>query len=63
MATFVLKTEPSTYSFTDLVRDKETVWDGITNNAALQYLRMMRVGDEVLFYHTGMRRRSWGWRR
>jgi len=53
MATFVLKTEPSTYSFTDLVRDKETVWDGITNNAALQYLRMMRVGDEVLFYHTG----------
>lgn len=53
MATFVLKTEPSTYSFADLVRDKETVWDGITNNAALQYLRTMRVGDEVLFYHTG----------
>lgn len=53
MATFVLKTEPSTYSFADLVRDKETVWDGITNNAALQYLRTMRVGDEALFYHTG----------
>ncbi len=53
MSTFVLKTEPSTYSYADLERDKETVWDGITNNAALQYLRTMRAGDEVLFYHTG----------
>lgn len=53
MSTFVLKTEPSTYSYADLERDKETVWDGITNNAALQYLRTMRVGDDVFFYHTG----------
>jgi predicted RNA-binding protein with PUA-like domain len=53
MPTFVLKTEPSTYSYADLERDRETVWDGITNNAALQHLRTMRVGDEVLFYHTG----------
>jgi predicted RNA-binding protein with PUA-like domain len=53
VATILLKTEPSTYSFADLVRDGSTVWDGITNNAALQYLRAARVGDEVLFYHTG----------
>ena len=53
MPTFVLKTEPSTYSFADLVRAGSTVWDGITNNAALQYLRTARVGDEVLIYHTG----------
>ena len=53
MPTFVLKTEPTTYSFADLMRDGSTVWDGITNNAALQYLRTMRMGDEVLLYHTG----------
>lgn len=53
MQTFILKTEPSTYSFDDLVRDGQTVWDGITNNAALAHLRTARVGDEMLIYHTG----------
>src|SRR5689334_11121065 len=53
MATFIFKTEPSTYSFADLVREKRAVWDGITNNAALAYLRTVAKGDEVLVYHTG----------
>ena len=53
MATFILKTEPGTYSFEDLVREKHAVWDGITNAAALANLRTARVGDEALIYHTG----------
>lgn len=53
MATFILKTEPGTYSFDDLVRDGATTWDGITNNAALLHLRSARRGDEALIYHTG----------
>lgn len=53
MATFIFKTEPTTYSFDDLVREKRAVWDGITNNAALGHLRTARNGDEVLIYHTG----------
>jgi len=53
MATFILKTEPGTYSFDDLVRDRQTTWNGITNNAALLHLRTARKGDEVLVYHTG----------
>lgn len=53
MATFIFKTEPSTYSFADLVKAKRAVWDGITNNAALGHLRTARKGDEVLVYHTG----------
>jgi predicted RNA-binding protein with PUA-like domain len=53
MATFIFKTEPSTYSFADLVREKRAVWDGITNNAALGHLRTAVKGDEVLVYHTG----------
>ncbi len=53
MATFVFKTEPSEYSFDDLVRDKKAEWSGITNAAALIHLRGARRGDEVLIYHTG----------
>ncbi|MEK6702344.1 MAG: EVE domain-containing protein [Planctomycetota bacterium] len=53
MATFLLKTEPGTYSFDDLVRVKRCVWDGITNNAALGHLRTMKAGDLVYIYHTG----------
>jgi predicted RNA-binding protein with PUA-like domain len=53
MATFLLKTEPSTYSFADLVRDKRCTWDGVTNAAALIHLRSIKKGDEVLIYHTG----------
>ena len=53
MAMFLVKTEPSTYSFADLQRDKKTVWSGVSNPAALIQLRLMKVGDEVLVYHTG----------
>ncbi len=56
MATFIFKTEPTTYSFEDLVREKRAVWDGISNNAALATLRSARKGDEVLIYHTGEER-------
>jgi predicted RNA-binding protein with PUA-like domain len=53
MAHWILKTEPSEYSFADLRRDKRTRWDGITNAQALKSLREMAVGDECLVYHTG----------
>ena len=53
MTTWLLKSEPDTYSWDDLVRDKTTVWDGVANNAALIFLRTMKQGDEVLFYHSG----------
>jgi predicted RNA-binding protein with PUA-like domain len=50
---WLLKTEPSTYSFDDLVKEKAAVWDGISNAAALKHLREMKVGDDLLIYHTG----------
>lgn len=53
MKTFLFKTEPSTYSFDDLVREKRCTWDGVTNAAALIALRSCSKGDRVLFYHTG----------
>lgn len=53
MATYLLKTEPSTYSFDDLVREKRATWDGVTNAAALIALRAMKKGDEAFIYHTG----------
>jgi predicted RNA-binding protein with PUA-like domain len=53
MATFLLKTEPGSYSYDDLTRDKGTVWDGVTNNTALIHLRAARKGDEAFIYHTG----------
>jgi predicted RNA-binding protein with PUA-like domain len=60
MATLLLKTEPSEYSFDDLVRDKRAVWDGVTNPVALRNLRAAGEGDEVLVYHTGDERRIVG---
>ncbi len=53
MSYWILKTEPGTYSWSDLVRDKKTTWDGITNTTALKNLRTMKKGDLVLIYHTG----------
>lgn len=50
---WIVKTEPSTYSFDDLARQKTAVWDGVKNNLALKHLRAMRPGDRVLVYHTG----------
>jgi predicted RNA-binding protein with PUA-like domain len=50
---YLLKTEPSTYSFADLQRDKSTVWDGVSNPVALKNLRAMKQGDRLVIYHTG----------
>lgn len=50
---WILKTEPDTYSFADLRRDKRTTWDGVTNNLALKHMRAMQQGDQLLIYHTG----------
>ncbi len=52
MPTYLVKTEPETYSFDDLVR-KKTAWTGVSNNAAPAHLRTMHKGDEVFVYHTG----------
>jgi predicted RNA-binding protein with PUA-like domain len=60
MAYWLLKTEPSTYSWDDLKRDKKTVWDGIKNPLALKHLRTASKGDEALVYHTGKERRAMG---
>lgn len=53
MAFWLLKTEPSVYSYEDLERDKKTVWDGVGNNTALKHLRSMKKGDLVFIYHSG----------
>jgi len=50
---YLLKTEPSTYSFADLEREKSTVWDGVTNPVALKHLRAMKPGERLVIYHTG----------
>ena len=50
---WLLKTEPSTYSFAQLERDRRTVWDGVKNPMALKYLRQVERGDRLLVYHTG----------
>ena len=49
---YLLKTEPSEYSFEDLVRDRETVWDGVSNPVALKHLRQMKSGDKLIVYET-----------
>jgi len=53
MATYLLKTEPGDYANADLVRDKKTVWDGVTNPTACMHMRGVRRGDEAFIYHTG----------
>jgi len=50
---YLLKTEPSTYSFADLEREKTTTWDGVSNPVALKHLRAMKPGDRLIIYHTG----------
>jgi predicted RNA-binding protein with PUA-like domain len=52
MAYWLVKSEPNKYSFDQLVKDKQTFWDGIRNYAARIHLRAMKKGDEVLFYHS-----------
>jgi predicted RNA-binding protein with PUA-like domain len=52
MAYWLVKSEPTTYSFEQLQTDGKTVWDGVRNNAAALHLKAMKVGDEALFYHS-----------
>lgn len=60
MAFWLLKTEPTCYAWQDMLRDRKTVWDGITNALALKHLRSMAKGDLALFYHTGGERSAVG---
>ena len=50
---YLLKTEPSTYSFADLQREKTTIWDGVSNPVALKNMRGMKAGERLVIYHTG----------
>lgn len=52
MAHWLVKSEPFKYSFDDLIRDGETTWDGVRNNQAAIYLRSMKLGEEIFFYHS-----------
>ncbi len=57
---WLLKTEPSEYSFEDLAREKTTVWTGVKNPVAVKHLRSMKKGDRAVIYHTGDERRAVG---
>lgn len=50
---YLLKSEPSVYSFADLQREKTTIWDGVTNPVALKNMRGMKPGERLIIYHTG----------
>jgi predicted RNA-binding protein with PUA-like domain len=50
---WLMKTEPSTYAYEQLLKDGKAVWDGVRNNLALKYMREMQPGDQVLIYHSG----------
>lgn len=60
MPTYLLKTEPSTYSFDDLERDGQTGWDGVRNALAQRHLRAILPGDDLFIYHSGGERRIVG---
>ena len=57
---YLLKTEPSEYSFADLQRDKVTEWDGVSNPVALKNIRAMNPGDKLIIYETGDRKSAVG---
>ena len=50
---YLLKTEPTEYSFVELLKDKETQWDGVSNPTAVKHLREMKAGDRLIIYETG----------
>jgi predicted RNA-binding protein with PUA-like domain len=50
---YLLKTEPTVYSFSNLQREGTTIWDGVTNPAAVKNLRGMKAGERLIIYHTG----------
>lgn len=56
MARWLMKSEPGTYSWEDLIRDGTTEWDGVRNPAARLHLKAMNRGDEAFFYHSGNER-------
>jgi predicted RNA-binding protein with PUA-like domain len=60
MAYWLLKTEPGTYSWDDLARDKKTTWDGVANATAHKHIRSMKQGDLAFVYHTGKQRQVVG---
>jgi predicted RNA-binding protein with PUA-like domain len=60
MSYYLFKTEPAAYSFDDFLRDKETVWDGVTNPTAVKNLRELKPGAKWIFYHTGDERTAVG---
>ena len=57
---YLLKTEPSTYSFADLQKEKQTVWDGIKNPFAIRNLAKMEPGEKLVIYHTGREKTAVG---
>jgi predicted RNA-binding protein with PUA-like domain len=57
---YLLKSEPDQYSFEDLERDGETLWDGVTNPIAVRHLAEMKTGDQLVYYHTGKERQAVG---
>jgi predicted RNA-binding protein with PUA-like domain len=57
---FLFKTEPTAYSYADLVRDKQTVWDGVSNALALINLRQVKKGDTIVIYHSGAEKAAVG---
>lgn len=57
---YLLKTEPTAYSFADLQRDKATIWDGVSNPVALKHLRAMKSGDRLVIYETGDHKSAMG---
>jgi len=61
MATrWLFKTEPSVYSYQQLVKDKKTMWDGVANNLALMHLKDIKKGDQIFIYHTGDEKQAVG---
>jgi predicted RNA-binding protein with PUA-like domain len=57
---YLLKTEPTVYSFADLQREQNTVWDGVTNPVAVKHLREMKPGDRLVIYETGDHKSAMG---
>lgn len=60
MADYLLKTEPTEYSFADLQKDGTTLWDGVSNPVALRHLREMKAGDRLILYETGKQKTAIG---
>lgn len=57
---YLLKSEPDQYSFEDLERDGETLWDGVSNPVAVRHLGEMKPGEKLVYYHTGNERQAVG---